>query len=240
MALLAIHCGGGNGSPPPLAPISVTVSPSSVAVTAGKTEPFTANVAVTWSVAGTGSNLGVIASTGPDTALYTAPNSPPTPNMVTVKATSQADPSQSGAASVTITAVPPPIGKNPVTVTANTTTAGVNIVVQPLTPTLQLIALGTGNSGGVTGTQVSRGASASLFLVGKGLVAGTAYQISGPNDIQVVQPSSFDYCTTKDGLPCVNLSIVVDPAAALGPRNVIVTNSNGELAVFVGGLLVIP
>jgi len=159
--------------------------------------------------------------------------------MVTVKATSQADPSQSGSASVTITAAPPPIGKNPVTVTANNTTAGVNITVLPLTPTLQLIALGTGTSGGVTGTQVSRGASASLFLVGKGLVAGTAYQISGPNDIQITQPSTFG-CTTTDGLPCVNLSITVGSTAALGPRNVIVTNSNGELAVFVGGLLVIP
>ncbi len=216
-------------------------------MTAGNTEGFratvnsTTNTAVTWSVTGTGSNLGMIASTGLDTALYTAPNSPPTPNTVTVKATSQADPSQSGSASLTITAAPPPIGKNPVTVTANSTTAGVNVAVQPLTtPTLQLIALGTGNSGGVTGAQVSRGASVSLFLVGKGVVAGTSYQISGPNDIQLIQPSAGDFCMTTDNIPCVNLSITVSSGAALGPRNVIVTNSNGELAVFVGGLLVTP
>lgn len=235
LALGATRCGGGNSSPPPPPPISVTVSPSTAIVTAGNTEQFTAtvtgtsNTAVTWSVTGTSSNLGTITSGG----LYTAPNPPPTPNMATVKATSQADTNKFASASVTITAAP-----QPVAVTAGNTTSNVNIAVQQLTPTLELIALGIGNSGGVTGAQVSRGASVSLFLVGKGVVAGTAYQISGPNDIQIIQPSAFDFCTTTDNIPCVNLSITVSSSAQLGPRNVIVTNSSGELAVFVGGLLV--
>lgn len=90
------------------AAVSVTVSPTSVSVAPGsKQQQFTAqvtgstNTAVTWSVSGLGcrgSSCGVITTTG----LYSAPSSTPIPNIVTVTATSQADPTKSASAQVTL------------------------------------------------------------------------------------------------------------------------------------------
>ncbi len=85
----------------------VSVSPTSAQVPARELQQFDATVlgpsnnTVTWSVNGaTGGNstVGSINTSG----LYTAPASPPNPATVTVTATSQAMPSVSGSASVTI------------------------------------------------------------------------------------------------------------------------------------------
>ena len=90
-----------------VSPIVVTVSPPSANVTTGGTQQFTASVTgtndkrVTWSVQGsgcTGSACGTIDQTG----LYTAPIAIPSPPAVTVIATSVADNSSFGTASVTI------------------------------------------------------------------------------------------------------------------------------------------
>ena len=65
----------------------------------------TTNTTVTWSVNGVvggNSTVGTISTTG----LYTAPAAVPSPDVVTIKATSVADPSKSGSATVTITASP--------------------------------------------------------------------------------------------------------------------------------------
>jgi len=84
--------------------VSVTVTPSSTSVTVNLTKQFSATVnnsanqAVTWGVNGVvggNSSLGTISSSG----LYTAPGSA---INVTVQATSQADPSKVGSASVTV------------------------------------------------------------------------------------------------------------------------------------------
>src|SRR6266576_134223 len=94
----------------PAAVVRVTISPVSATVGAGGTQQFTAtventsNTAVTWQVSGvTGGNatVGTISSSG----LYTAPAVVPNPATVTVTAVSQADPTKSGSAQVTITAV---------------------------------------------------------------------------------------------------------------------------------------
>ena len=91
-------------------PVRVTISPVSATVGAGGTQQFTAtvqntsNTAVTWQVSGvTGGNatVGTISSSG----LYTAPAVVPNPAIVTVTAVSQADPTKSASAQVTITAV---------------------------------------------------------------------------------------------------------------------------------------
>jgi len=88
--------------------VQVGISPSSATVTTGQTQQFTAtvtgttNTAVTWSVngiAGGNPTVGTISATG----LYTAPSAAPSPNTVTVKATSAADPTKSASATVTIT-----------------------------------------------------------------------------------------------------------------------------------------
>src|SRR5438046_1888803 len=94
----------------PTAVVRVTISPVSATVGAGGTQQFTAtvqntsNTAVTWQVSGvTGGNatVGTISSSG----LYTAPAVVPNPAIVTVTAVSQADPTKSASAQVTITAV---------------------------------------------------------------------------------------------------------------------------------------
>src|SRR6202007_1461375 len=91
--------------------VSVTISPTSATVATGGTQQFTAtvqnasNAAVTWQVngvAGGNATVGTISSSG----LYTAPAAVPSPAAVTVKAVSQADPTKSASAQVTITAVP--------------------------------------------------------------------------------------------------------------------------------------
>ncbi len=246
--ILVNGCGGGSpGSPPSPPQIAVTISPTTASVPINTTQQFTdtvtgtSNTAVTWSVNGvTGGNstVGTILSTG----LFTAPGAVPSPATVTVTVTSQADTSKSASASVTITGPPPPPGMRNVSVTAGTMTSGVDIAVQQLTPTLVLRASGIGNSAGAVGVEVARGASPRLLLVGQGVVPGTSYQISGPNDVQVTQPSAGDFTQTTDGTPAVhlNISVSLNPPAALGPRNIMVTNSAGEISVLVGALLVTP
>ncbi|HEV3254111.1 MAG TPA: hypothetical protein VG033_06875 [Candidatus Acidoferrales bacterium] len=93
--------------------VTVSVAPMAATVMTGAAQGFTASVSgsghpdtrVTWSVDGvSGGNatLGTVASTGADTATYTAPSAPPSPPSVSVTATSVADGTKSGAASVLI------------------------------------------------------------------------------------------------------------------------------------------
>jgi hypothetical protein len=89
-----------------LNPISVAVSPPATALYASQVQQFTATVSgtsnqqVTWGI--TPAGVGSITATG----LYTAPASVSTQQAVTVQATSIADPTKSGSATVTLT--PPP------------------------------------------------------------------------------------------------------------------------------------
>src|SRR5579872_774428 len=87
--------------------VSVAVAPAAAALSVSQQQQFTAtltgtsNTAVTWSVngiAGGNSALGIISSAG----LYTAPAAAPSPNAVTVKATSAADTTKSASATITI------------------------------------------------------------------------------------------------------------------------------------------
>lgn len=100
--LISSGCGGGSTAPPATV-ITVTVSAPQSTVAVSKTVTFTVtvtgttNTAVTWSVSGGASN-GTISSAG----VYTAPATVPNPAKVTVIATSQADPTKSGSATVTV------------------------------------------------------------------------------------------------------------------------------------------
>ncbi len=244
-ACLVCGCGGGSSSGMISAPtITVSVSPSAASLKTGATQQFTAtvtgttNTAVTWSVnnvVGGNATVGTISASG----LYTAPATVPNPNQVTVTAASEANPSSTGSATVNIVAPPPPVTMTPVDVRAGAETSGVNIALAPLTPTLQFLAVGTGNTAGATGVSVAQGGTANLFLVGNGFVPGTTYQVLGPaGDVTVTQPDASAFCTTTDGHPCVNVRIQVSPKAALGPHNILVENGAGEVTVFVGGLLI--
>jgi hypothetical protein len=117
-----LACGGGGSSPPPQ--ISVSVSPNpvsslfpSLAGAPVQTQQFaatvqnTTNQGVTWAVTG-GSANGTIDANG----LYTAPAVLPNPASVTVTATSVADSSKSGPATVNLQ-TPMASGTYPITVT---------------------------------------------------------------------------------------------------------------------------
>lgn len=122
-AVFVAGCGGTVSAPPktqpPVAGVTVTVSPTSANVRAGDSYTFqasvsgTTNTSVTWSVNGTNggtSATGTIDANG----KYTAPANLPNPNTVNVKATSAADTSASGASNVTLMNPTPTItGINP-------------------------------------------------------------------------------------------------------------------------------
>ncbi len=103
-ALILTSCGGSTSSAPPPPPsVSVSINPSSVNVPAGETQPFVAtvtgsnNTSVSWSVR-EGTAGGTINSSG----VYLAPGAFGTYHVV---ATSQADPTKSATATVTVAPV---------------------------------------------------------------------------------------------------------------------------------------
>ncbi|HKW61562.1 MAG TPA: hypothetical protein VJN89_03365 [Candidatus Acidoferrum sp.] len=106
-----LGCGGGGAvapPPPPPPPITVSVTPQSGSVVLGNQIIFTATVtnatdtSVSWNVnniAGGNSSVGTISPAG----VYTAPGDLPSPATVQISATSHADNTKSGSASITIT-----------------------------------------------------------------------------------------------------------------------------------------
>ena len=244
VSLLAAACGSS-----PQTPITVTISPTTAYVPASYGLQFNAivtgtpNALVVWSVGnavGGSSTVGFISQTG----FYQAPVSVPSPNQVIVMVTSQEDDTKSASAIVTI--VPQSSGANAVQVASGQTTSNINIQLSALTPTLSIYGAGTCSgstcSTAASGVQVAQGSSATIFVVGKGIVSGTVYTISGnPADVKVVQPSGSQFGQTNDGTPSVAFDITVSSNAAPGLRNIMVTNpTTGELSAFVGGLLITP
>jgi hypothetical protein len=242
VSLLAAACGGSQTYQ-----IVLTLSPTTAYVPVGAAVQFsvtvagTPNAAVTWSVnnaVGGSVTAGFITTAG----FYTAPLSVPSPNSVTVMATSQEDGTKFATATVTILAQTS--GANTVQVASGQTISNINVQVSPLTPTLSIYGAGTCSGSAcataATGVEVAQGGSATIFLVGKGVVSGTVYSISGkPADVTVVQPSGAQFSQTNDGTPSVTFDIVVSANAVPGPRNIMVSNpTTGELSVFVGGLLI--
>ncbi len=145
--------------------------------------------------------------------------------------------------------VVPAISPQSVAVSAGASADGKDIAVPSVaSPTLILTCVGLVNFAGSTGVSVSRGATVSLFLIGNGIVPGTFYVISqnsdpGANDVTVTQPLPSTFSTDLSGT-CgttgVHVSITVSPNAALVSRNILVTNTAGEISVFVGGLQITP
>jgi len=96
------------------AQVSVTISPTTATLATLANQPFTAtvsgstNTAVTWQVngvSGGNSTVGLVSTTIPGTsneALYLGPSGVPSPATVSVTAVSQADPTKSASATVTL------------------------------------------------------------------------------------------------------------------------------------------
>jgi hypothetical protein len=158
-----------NTPPPPTASITVAVSPSTANVRVGNSASFSATVsgisnsAVTWSVddtAGGSSALGTIDSSG----KYSAPASLPSPNTVSIKATSSADTSKSSTSSVTLmnptpvlTGISPAstnLGNFSLTITGSNFVSGAQVLLSnsaistTFVSSTQLTATGTASSSG--------------------------------------------------------------------------------------------
>ena len=158
--------GAGNGSSGQTSS-GVTVSPGSSTVRAGDTQQFTAKVTaamdqtVVWSVNGMmggNSTVGTISTTG----LYKAPAALPTPDSVSIEATSSPDKTLSGKVMVmlenpvpTVTAVSPtavPVGNFTLTIAGSKFVSGAKVMFAGQTLTTkfvsatQLTATGTTSS----------------------------------------------------------------------------------------------
>ncbi|NDQ56080.1 MAG: DUF4091 domain-containing protein [Acidipila sp.] len=139
--------------------ITVSVAPTSAVLNTGAQQTFTAtvtgtaNTAVTWSVNGVVGGNSSVGTINQATGQYTAPAVAPNPATVTVRAVSQADPTKSGSASVTIQGM--------ITVTVSPAAVGVNInatqqfsatVTNASNTSVTWSVSGTGNVGSISAT----------------------------------------------------------------------------------------
>jgi hypothetical protein len=191
------------------ASVSVAVSPSTANIRAGSSYTFTTivtgstNATVSWSVNSTpggDSTIGTITSSG----TYTAPAALPSPNTITVTATSAADTTKSSSSAVTLWNPTPNLagispaasnlGAFTLTVTGTNFISGAQILFNnsPLTTTFvnstQLTAAGTASTAGAFPVAVENpdpGASSSSTL---------NFQVNGS-----VQSSSCSQMSTGQG-----------------------------------------
>lgn len=221
-ALLTWGCAGTASNPSssskpttPSAPAStsVTVSPTTANIRAGSSFQFTAtvsgnsNTSVTWAVNGTAggsATLGTISSSG----NYTAPSSLPSPNTLTVSATSVAATSATASSAVTLmNPTPTLIGTNPssigtgsfnLTVTGSNFISGAQVLfgATALTTTFvsstQLTATGSAPTAGIFSITVVNpdpGSSSSNAL---NLQVGGSQQASACSQMAVGQGASLN------------------------------------------------
>jgi hypothetical protein len=193
--------------------VGITVSPSSIQLSAGAQQLFkaavtgTTNTAVSWTVSGFGcggSACGVITSGG----LYTAPSTPPNPSFVTVTATSVADSTKSSLATVTIS----------------------QKIAVSISPTSAQIAEGGAQqfTAKVTGTTIT-GVSWSVSGTG---CSGSACGIISPNGLYmapgtVPKPAQVTITATanEDGetAALATVTIIVPVVVTISPTSAIVT-----------------
>jgi uncharacterized protein (DUF1800 family) len=198
--------------------VAVLVAPATAMVRLGNQQAFTAmvtgalNLSVTWTVngeAGGDPTIGTIAANG----TYTAPLTLPTPNTVTVTATSVEDPTRSSSATVTLeNPIPVISGVTPTEYTANTQ--------------FEMTVNGTGFTPGsivdLGGVPLSTTYIAQTQLIAVG--SPTLAQV-GTVPVTVVNPNpggstSAPFNVTVVG-PNSNITVTVSPkTATLGAGNV--------------------
>jgi hypothetical protein len=219
VVLFISGCGGGssassNPSTPSMpASTSVAVTPPTANIRVGDTFQFTAtvsgnsNTSVTWAVNGTSggsSTLGTISASG----SYTAPTAIPSPNSLTVSATSVASAAATSSSAVTVlNPTPTLIGTSPASVgtgsfslavTGTNFIAGSQVLLgtTPLTTTFvsatQLTATGSESSAGLFSITVANpdpGSSSSNSL---NLQVGGSQQSSSCSQMAVGQGASLN------------------------------------------------
>jgi hypothetical protein len=214
VSLTLVSCGSAskvttNPTQPATQTVSVAISPPTANIRAGSTYAFSAtvsgssNTGVTWSVNSTpngNSSLGTIDSTG----NYSAPSTLPSPNTITVTATSAADTTKSSSSAVTLWNPTPNLagispaatnlGAFTLTVAGTNFISGAQILLNnsPLATTLvsstQLSATGTASTAGTFPIAVENpnpGSSSSSTL---------DFQVNGS-----VQSSSCSQMSTGQG-----------------------------------------
>jgi hypothetical protein len=230
--------------PPPPPSIAVVVTPNSANIRAGDTFPFsatvsgTSNSSVTWSVNGTagGSALGIISATG----SYTAPSVLPSPNTVTVRATSVADSSVNGPSSVTLLNPTPVLtGINPASrgtgnftlaVTGSKFVNGAQVLIgtTPLQTTFvsatQLTAAGAANSAGTYAISVVNPAPGSSSSNSVNLQVTGTQQASSCSSMSLGQGASLGGFVPFPASSLWNTDI---SAAPVDPNSTVIINFIG-------------
>lgn len=209
-------CGSASSTgntPPPVTSITVAVSPSTSNVRVGNSTSFsatvsgTSNAAVTWSVNDTPSGssaIGTIDSSG----KYTAPTSLPSPNTVTIKATSSADTSKSSTSSVTLmnptpvlTGISPAstnLGSFSLTITGSNFVSGAQVLLSnaPISTTFvsstQLTATGTASSSGAFSVVVQNPDPGSSESTAVNFQVNGSPQTSGCSSMSTGQGASLN------------------------------------------------
>lgn len=213
-SLAACGSASSTGNTPPAATsITVAVSPSTSNVRVGNSTSFsatvsgTSNAAVTWSVNDTPSGssaIGTIDSSG----KYTAPTSLPSPNTVTIKATSSADTSKSSTSSVTLmnptpvlTGISPAstnLGSFSLTITGSNFVSGAQVLLSnaPISTTFvsstQLTATGTASSSGAFSVVVQNPDPGSSESTAVNFQVNGSPQTSGCSSMSTGQGASLN------------------------------------------------
>lgn len=126
-----------------------------------------------------------------------------------------------------------------VTLGAGSTVTGIDINVTSGSPPMNALVLGvaditsTGGSASNTGASVQRGTQAQVLMFGPGLNGQVQVALSGPGDIGI---SNIQSITSTKGTPGVEFVITVPGSAAVGARTVFLTDANGNVTTFTGGL----
>jgi hypothetical protein len=192
---------------------TVTVSPTSANIRAGDSFPFTAtvsgnsNTAVTWAVNGTAGGsaaIGTISSSG----NYTAPSSIPSPDTLTITASSVASSSATASSAVTLLNPTPVLsGTNPASVgtgsfslaiTGSNFVSGAQVLLgtTPLTTTFvsatQLTATGSESSAGLFSITVVNPDPGSSSSNSVNLQVGASQQASGCSQMSIGQGASLN------------------------------------------------
>lgn len=200
-----------------IAPLTITISPTSATVNLGATQAFAAtvaggsgtNTAVNWSVnniAGGNSSVGTISGTGTFTAPTTLPKTP----TETVTATSQADATKSASAQVTLQ-VPP-----------NAFT---------LTPASNTLTLGKAQTGTVTlQLAVSAGFTNPVTLAVNGQPVNVTASVS-PNSLSASGPVTVSIHTAPISLAVSSVPITITANSTDGSGNAITQTATVLLTI---------
>ena len=178
--------------------IGVQVEPPTATVQVNGQQYFFVNVngatnrAVTWSVVG-GDTNGTLSNAGPGDATYIAPATVPNPAQITVKATSQQDPTRFGTATVTLTQ---PIPSVTVTPNAQSTSVFTTLQFSANVANLSSNAVTWEVNGVKGGSQatgfISNGANPGLYVAPGGVPTTSSSQQSLPTTVTVTAVSQVN------------------------------------------------